>query len=552
MSTVTEKPTLPENFYLLHDDADADSRPNRLCVCLSDVHFTDGTVGNQSAEAVVWDKVFDSIVNMCKDKENDIKELTLVLVGDVVDMIRTARWAQNEFYPWQRADDPKRFKKILKDIMKGIITKHTQAPSLNPDEKTGFFYFLQELPQRLESQQCAVQTLVLLGNHDKEIFADDEILKMFYEQCLGQSIQSLSPAYRRWIGKMYFNDASHYDDPRSVPRLPFYWGDQGFRLFVTHGQWRDDDNSCRIKPQQGKPGWQVKNGWRPDIWQKIDYAPFTQSCFGDTVAAGLLSGFIDRTKKRLDELETALTKKEKLAPQGGQEIAREYQEIARLKRILDELDLYRPTYAAVQRIIKEIWRLRGQSKPLTNLETIIEEELLDSIYTWLSWDFTLASATPSRRSVLRIARMFVGILKRLGARIELGFLYSVMWVLNRLQQGIFFHKDDPSYREMRRFPGFLKEFRDCGFRIHGEGHTHIPLQDELDFDKPEGNPNYTYINFGTWRDQIVLKQKKSYRRRGVGRVLSVIDLAAKPDSSERGFVYWVEDVLHWGDQLDRL
>jgi hypothetical protein len=127
-----------------------------------------------------------------------------------------------------------------------------------------------------------------------------------------------------------------------------------------------------------------------------------------------------------------------------------------------------------------------------------------------------------------------------------------MWVLNRLQQGIFYHTDNPSYKEMQRFPGFLKEFRDCGFRIHGEGHTHIPLQDELDFDKPEENPNYTYINFGTWRDQIVLKQKKSYRRRGVGRALSVIDLAAKSRHKERHFTYWIEDVLHWGDRLDKL
>ena len=98
----------------------------------------------------------------------------------------------------------------------------------------------------------------------------------------------------------------------------------------------------------------------------------------------------------------------------------------------------------------------------------------------------------------------------------------MMSLLNRLQQGIFQQNGNPSYKEMERFPAFLQEYRDYGFRIHGEGHTHIPIQEELCFDKPEENPNYTYINFGTWRDQIVPKLEKSYRKRGIGRAFECV------------------------------
>jgi|GEM_PF-586532 len=555
MNKHSEKSSLPKDFFLLNEpefsNPDDPNRPNRLCICFSDVHFTDGTVGNQSAEAVVWENVFNRIQDLCV--LHDIDELTLLLVGDVADMIRTAEWSENGVYPWDR--DNAQFNGILQKIMRGIINKHSVPPK--PCENPGFFYWLQHLPQALEGHEyksrksriAKIQTLVLLGNHDKEMFADDETLKMFYKACLGRSVDNhsenrLTDDYRRWLGKMYFGDENHYLDPerQSVPWLPFYWGDRGFRLFVTHGQWRDEDNSRRIAPQGGRPGWKAGDGWNLDIWRQLKYAPFTESCFGDTVAAGVLSGFIFRSKRRLQELPAT-------APE-------EKEEIARLMKILDELDLYRPTYAAVGRIIKETWRLRTLGAGLVAARDIIENELLDSVHNWLGWDFTLESAGSVLKVGLRIARVLVSVIKLLGARIELGFLYLMMWGMTQLKQGLFHISDAPSYKEMKAFPTFLQAYRDYGFRIHGEGHTHIPLEEELYFkqpDTPKDRKSYTYINFGTWRDQIVIARKRKYRRRGVGRALCVLDLL--PDiecgDEERRFAYWVEDILTWGDHLDR-
>lgn len=559
MSNTETSNVLPKDFLLLENwldepkfsKPDDEHRPNRMCICFSDVHFTDGTVGNQSGEAVVWENVFDRIKDLCV--RHEIRELYLVLAGDVADMIRTAQWAKHGVYPWDRTD-PK-FEFVLREIMQGIIDQHNKGPG--PCEPAGFFYWLKRLKIDLEnyrakdkgSQVAKIQTLVLLGNHDKEIFADDESLKLFYEACLGQPVAKLPADYRRWIGEMYFGDKNRYDDPASVPWLPFYWGDKGFRLFLTHGQWRDEDNSRRIDSDSasGRPGWQVSDGWNLDTWRKLQYAPFTEPCFGDTVAAGVLSGFIYRASEKLEKL-PAKTDDEK-------------KEIARLVRILGELDLYRPTYAAVGRIIVETWRLRQAGAGGAAARNIIEQELRDSVRQWLSWDFTYQSARPVLRLGLKFAKLVLTVMKLLGARIELVFIYLVMRGMAKLKQGLFRTGDAPSYSEMLAFPGFLPQYREYGFRIHGEGHTHIPLQEELYFKEPEQpseHKSYTYINFGAWRDSIVTAMKRKYRRRGVGRALCVLDLLPDPACAEeehrddRRFAYWVEDILTWSDNMDRL
>lgn len=558
MNATAQPNGLPEDVYLLSEpgfaDPDDENRPNRLCICFSDVHFTDGTVGVQSADDVVWEEVFDTIMDLAVD--NEIEELNLILVGDVADMIRTGLWAANQVYPWQR--DHLDFKRVLGEVMEGVIGQHARPPT--PGGKTGFFYLLRQLPDALagyeyrnknrkehkKSRVKKVRTLVLLGNHDKEILADDQTLKRFYEECLGQPVESLSDDYRRWIGKMYFGDENKYLDPerKSVPWLPFYWGDAGFRLFVTHGQWRDPDNSRRIQGTTTDSSWRVCDGWQPKRWRNMGFAPFTEPCFGDTVAAGVLSGFIYWAKEELKPIEKKLRESGQL----GQADSDAEKALSRLKRVLDELDLYRPTAAAVGRVIEETRRLRKMDHSLGEIRTKIETVLLESVHAWLDWEFTLASARPAIRMALRIARPVVNFLKRLGVRVELWSIYALMSLVAWLQQG---QRNAPSYCAMRKFPAFLEAYRSYGFRIHGEGHTHIPLQEELYFEKPKDRRNYTYINFGAWRDQVVPKLKRGYRRRGVGRALVVLDTAGGADG-QRHFAYWVEDVLSWGDTADRL
>ncbi|HXH71632.1 MAG TPA: hypothetical protein VNI58_02325, partial [Mariprofundaceae bacterium] len=111
-----------------------------------------------------------------------------------------------------------------------------------------------------------------------------------------------------------------------------------------------------------------------------------------------------------------------------------------------------------------------------------------------------------------------------------------------------------SLAEMQGFPAFLPGYRDYGFRIHGEGHTHVALEEELYFNGPTDHKSYTYINFGTWRNQVVPARPAKYRRRGIGRALWVLDQrpADQASGGARRFACWVDDMLSWDDRLDRL
>jgi hypothetical protein len=200
---------LPDKCVLFQEEGFSNPldnhRPNRMCICLSDVHFTDGSVGDQSAETALWMDVFARIKNLCVIYQ--IEELILVLAGDSVDLIRSGKWSEAEIYPWQR--DKPAYKEVLRAIMADIIHKHAEAPK--HDQPPGFFYLLKGLPQALKEHRynnlvcrtIKLQTILLLGNHDKDLLADPATLERFYAECLHRPVATLTDNYRKWLGQMY-------------------------------------------------------------------------------------------------------------------------------------------------------------------------------------------------------------------------------------------------------------------------------------------------------------------------------------------------------------
>ncbi len=571
---------LPRDLHLLQEPGfsspDDSNRPNRVCICLSDLHFTDGTVGKQSADAVVWESVFETIMDVCVNEE--AVELHLILAGDVVDMIRSSCWVEAGLYPWDRErreyrtkpDFKASYDDVLRKIMDGIVALHAQPP--RPGHRPGFFYLLKHLPEALKayayensithahkrSKVERVSTIALLGNHDKEVLVCNDVLKTFYEQCLGQPLSAASPngmtdEYRRWIGKMYFNDENRFLGPgrEQVPWTAFYWCDRGFRLFVTHGHWRDAENSRAIKGNTRDTSWNNSDGWNLKRWQNTAFAPFTRPCWGDTVVAALLSGFMIRCKTMLDELETELRAE-------GQWTTALESIFNTLKRVLDEMDLYRPNASATRRLLILTRELGGKGPVEKRVRQVIEKELFDNLHAWLNMEFTMKSATLVVRSIVWVSRRLLKLLafvnfinifhrKEQAGFIDLKFAYGLICALEWLQQ---LQRNAPSLRQMLNFTAFLDEYRNYGFRIHSEGHTHIPLQEDLYFRQPASpadRQNYTYVNFGTWRDQVKPTQSKKYRRFGVGRALVVLD---KRGDAEREFGYYVQDITSWSDKAD--
>lgn len=483
-------------------------RPNRMCVSLSDIHLTDGTVGYQNLGQYTWNLFLTDLIAKCK--RYFITELKLVLDGDIIDMIRSSRWAENGIYPWER-DNPK-FNEIIYDITRDIIdNKHKE-----------FFQWLRQFPGEMEKIDVEAKIVMIIGNHDKELFMDSKSLTYFYEVGLGRKLSSFTKEEREALGRMYGNEKK-FLDPTIPPYLPFYYGDRGFRFFTTHGQWRDKLNSREIKAVKGKPGWSVSKGWNIDTWKQLEFSPFFEPCFGDTVAAGVLSTFIYKTKKDLD---TAGIKDD------------------RLNRVLDELDLYRPSYKAVERILDEAqsMRKRGYQEKII---AIIEDNIYACIIDWLSWDFTYQSSPFWQKVFLHLIKFVLKFLHKCGLGLE---MMTIKWAA-RLLGGL--AKDKLKFKNIKTFPAFLPAYQHYGFQVHGEGHTHHALEEEVKI-QGEKHPS-SYINFGTWRDQIVGRMPTGYRRRSILRVFYILDLKEIINdeyTGRRTFNHYTADILHWSDKAD--
>lgn len=502
-----------EKYLEISDDGIDENRANRLCVSLSDIHLTDGSVGLQNLGQATWDAFYACLAERCR--RYDISEMTFVLDGDVVDMIRTDKWAKNNIYPWQR-DCTKDFSRIVNEIIREIIDVEHKV----------FFQWLRELPEKLKkhTQVQSVKIVVLLGNHDKELLCDQEALSYFYEKGLGLKLEDIADEERRTIGRMY-GDEQMFVDKKTAPYFPFYYGDRGFRFFTTHGQWRDPDNSRKIKGTSGMAGWSSSDGWQNEVWQKLKFSPFLQPCFGDTVAAGILSTFIYKTKKALDE--------------------HGYHD-DRLMSILDELDLYRPTYKALTRLLAETRTMRNKKCDHQVID-IIEGTLYKCIIDWLSWDFTYESSPWLRRIGLRLTKIILKLLRLFNVGLEIKAIAWLMKFMGSVVRLNPFRKPGLSFKEMAKFPAFLNEYKHYGFQIHGEGHTHHPLEEELNLKREKPS---TYINFGTWRDQIVSRKKFGYRRRSILREFYILDLKDTTNGGGRSFDYFTNDILSWSDKSD--
>ena len=507
----------------------AEDRGNRLCVTVSDIHLTDGTVGLQNLGDKTWEDFLNAIKQRCNAYA--INEFVLVLDGDVIDMIRSGKWAAHEppIYPWER-ERKEEFSSVINAIIRDIVEK----------QHSGFFKWLRNLESELKKDCPTVQqvkTVITVGNHDKELFCDQNALKYFYERGLGITVDTISEQERKMLGRMY-GDENMFMDPGQAPYMPFYYGDTGFRYFTTHGQWRDASNSRKIKKEGSKPGWSAGK-WQIETWQQLRFSPFFEPCFGDTVAAGVLSTFIHKTKKRLDDANL---------------------HDARLDSVLDELDLYRPTYAAVRRILDETQSMRKQNKN-QQMADIIENTLYECVIDWLGWDFTYQSASSLLGTGLKLAKRILEFLNSKSHQVTIKSIAYLMHILAFFES---LYQPSVSIREMRKFPSFLPEYRHYGFQIHGEGHTHQPLEEEPNFGIEHPS---TYINFGTWRDQIVLRKKdtllnkmrgktqEGYRRRGVLRALFILDIVNTKDTKDimpRTFDYFVTDIVHWSDAKDAM
>jgi UDP-2,3-diacylglucosamine pyrophosphatase LpxH len=494
---------------------DAGGALKRICVLISDIHCTDGSVGNQTADETDWKSFFCELEVMLAASISANSEILLILNGDVVDLLRSGKWTAAGVYPWQRTHAD--FQKVLLSIMHDIVEMHAH-PSAKGNGSSGFFHYLQNTVKNLKQLTSRVIIVPVVGNHDKELQVVPEARKIYYQQCLGLAEDDMTADYRNWVAGLMGSDPV---DP--WPLLPFYVADPALRLFATHGQWRDHTNS-RVTPF-----WKFGHGWQPECWQREQYRAFSDPCFGDTIASGLISHFIWNTTLAIEQniMPDALVRNH------PDELAG----IERIKNVLREMDLYRPSVSAVVCLLEEARKL-DRSNEHTRLlyRTVIDQYRL-SLQSWLAYPETFSTAPLVQKIVLS----FIALLSRLHWTWLDTYLMRLMAYASEIQGNTPFAK----------LPAFHADYRILGFRLHVEGHTHVAMEVDLRYSPPKERRNYTYVNLGAWRDRIVQKfGSKGFRRRSIGRCL-IVQGCVNAGSADSAYGFTLRDITSWGDGLDR-
>ena len=73
-----------------------------MLVFISDLHFVDGSAGEHNLSHRAFEYFFEDVAAIAAKPSNDIKEIKIVLLGDIFDLLRTEGWFDYpvEERPW--------------------------------------------------------------------------------------------------------------------------------------------------------------------------------------------------------------------------------------------------------------------------------------------------------------------------------------------------------------------------------------------------------------------------------------------------------------------
>jgi UDP-2,3-diacylglucosamine pyrophosphatase LpxH len=175
-----------------------------MLVIISDLHLTDGTSGEtiksgafKTFQERLRDLAYDASWRS-DDEYRPLEGIDLVLLGDILDVIRSTRWfnAPSDVRPWGRQDDP-RFSEMVTQITKEIIANNKDslaalkslhdpiAMNIPPATPEGRVALVSRDLNARERVSVPVRIHYLVGNHDwfyhLEGAAFDEIRKLIVE-----------------------------------------------------------------------------------------------------------------------------------------------------------------------------------------------------------------------------------------------------------------------------------------------------------------------------------------------------------------------------------
>lgn len=129
-----------------------------MLVFISDIHLTDGTSG-ETINSGAFKKFTFYLEDMAGTAK--AKEIEVVLLGDIFDVIRSDYWLNSKIRPWSKADEKDGEGEGLQDYTKAIVERICN----NPTNKDSMDY-LKKFKETLDKNGVAVKFTYIVGNHD--------------------------------------------------------------------------------------------------------------------------------------------------------------------------------------------------------------------------------------------------------------------------------------------------------------------------------------------------------------------------------------------------
>lgn len=136
-----------------------------MLVAISDIHFTDGSAGEFNVERRAFEGFFKDIFRMASDTApvDGKREMKILLIGDIFDLLRSYYWQETEAKPWDRDREPdsKELAEAIEIIFKRIYRKNQETLKFIQEVIRTKEVVGQRLPKDIELNVSFVK-----GNHD--------------------------------------------------------------------------------------------------------------------------------------------------------------------------------------------------------------------------------------------------------------------------------------------------------------------------------------------------------------------------------------------------
>ena len=444
-----------------------------MVVIVSDFHFSDGT-----AVPANWNVNPRGIELLLRDvyrqaDRKGVKELYLVMLGDMFDTLRSEVWLQVPLgeRPWgdprslhDGYELPQATRRHARGITHSIIAQNRAALDLLAGRVPAPTSDYAPDPDLAPPAGLPVHRVFIPGNHDRLYLCDPQVRQLTRE-ALGSIDETSAAAAAQGI----------FPHHLLMPR---------YGLLARHGHEYDPWNFERHHGGSASPL----------LVSELTPNDYLQVPIGDPITTELVVGFTRKIRQFLHEAD-------KFRPE----------QLARIIERIQRIEDVRPTMAAFRWVFYETERLTQGGATTDQLELSEPQQLLlrDIMGTalrelssafgempfyqaWRDLHNHLGCDVPEQIDLALLALRHTG--PRTVARV-LGIwdsLVSLMRPVDSIAQGAAREPDLPS-----QYPG--------GMRFVVYGHTHEPLEHALPRRrKPGGDPRYAdvYLNSGTWRDRV--------------------------------------------------